>query len=243
MRGGENLEEKLVGPRGPMVGRGEGEDRVRGCATSADCEEEVGVVVEALGVATLAPDSLDSHVLSKPQRLDVLLKVAGLERGLDDLRAGPSADDGEDLAEVAARDGDLAAEGDVGQARVDLLGHEVAHGAVVGLTISAVIHDRLVDEGDDGAEEEVGFVALHIHVEDGVVGNGDGAAGARVERDAQGEKERCYARRGHGEGDLCLSADGVENGVGEEGLATSAGAVQEEDVAVASVVLRNYTKR
>ena len=62
-------------------------------------------------------------------------------------------DDRENLAVVSRANDDLAAEGDVLKARVDV-GHKVAEGHVKAFDIRAVEHGDLVDEEKVGTQEE-----------------------------------------------------------------------------------------
>lgn len=209
-----------------------GEERLARGAALPDGQKELGEVVEALGVATRRPHGLHAHVLAQVEEHDGGPQVATLERRVYDLGAGAALDDGQDLAEVATEDDDLATEGDVGQPRVHLLAHDVAEGAVEGLDAPPVQHDGLVDEEERRADEELGLVALHVHVEDGVVSNGDGALGAGVEGDAEGEEESRNPGGRRGDGDFTLGADRLEDEVVEERLPAPTGAVEEEDVVV-----------
>ena len=88
---------------------------------------------------------LNAHVLVELEELLVSPEVAQAKGGTDGGGLVVILDDGEDLADVAGADDDLATERDVGKGWMDVA-HEVAEGVIEALEQVLVEHGDFADK-------------------------------------------------------------------------------------------------
>ena len=114
-------------------------------APFTDVEEKLGEPLELVIRLAGKASCLNAHVLVELEELLVSPEVAQAKGGTDGGGLVVILDDGEDLADVAGADDDLATERDVGKGWMDVA-HEVAEGVIEALEQVLVEHGDLVDK-------------------------------------------------------------------------------------------------
>ena len=203
----------------------------RGGASLANIEEEIREPFQFMVGCSSKTRGLNTHVLHQLKDANMSPQVAMAKGSTHSSNLVLVLDDGKDLSVVSRANDDLAAERDVFKGRVNV-GHKVAEGHVKAFEHRAVKHGDLVVENQVGTLEEIAIwlaegnstgddlsvdVGLHRRLASG------------VESRAPVHQQSGYTGGGHGEGNVPLRSNSVEEQRVEVSLAAPTRAVDEEE--------------